>query len=73
MAYLQKRNNSDDKMEGSWWASFLWGKMLGIWAVFDCLNAITKERKPKVTNAHDILGSGHTREVTTTIATVTRI
>jgi len=38
--------------------------------MFDCLNTISKERRKKVNNVHDFLGSGHPREVTTTSATM---
>ena len=68
-----ERTNSDDEMEESWWGSCFWGKMLAIGVVFDCLNAITEERRPKVTSTHDFLGSGHTGEVTTISAIVISI
>lgn len=41
--------------------------------MFDLLNAIDKERRQKVSNTHDFLGSIHSREMTTTRVTVTCI
>ena len=41
--------------------------------VFDCLNAVAKERRKKVFNAHEFLVSCHSQEMTTTSATMTDI
>ena len=60
-------------MEGSWGSSRLRGKMLAIGTVFDYLNAITKERRPKIPSAHDFLGSSKTGEVATASATMAGI
>ena len=60
-------------MEGSWWSSRFRGEMLAIGTVFDCLNAITKERRPKIPCAHDFLGSSKTREVATASAAMAGI
>ena len=65
--------SGDDWMEGSWGSSCLRGEMLAIGTVFDCLNAITKERRPKIPSAHEFLGSSKTREVTTASATMAGI
>ena len=61
------------RMEGSQRNSCLWGKMLEIGIVFDCINVITEERRQKVTNTHDFLGSHHTREMSTASPIVTSI
>jgi len=34
--------------------------------MIDYLNTISKKRRPKVLGTHDFMGSGHSREVTTT-------
>ena len=60
-------------MEGSWWSSRLRGEMLAIGTVFDCLNAITKERRPKIPSAHEFLGSDKTRDVDITSTAMTGI
>jgi len=36
--------------------------------VLECLDTITKERRPKLHSVHDFLGSGHSGEVTATSA-----
>lgn len=41
--------------------------------MFDCLNAITKERRPKLASTQDFQGSGHMGEVSTTSAIMTSI
>ena len=61
-----KRASCDDRMEGSGRSSRLGGEMLAIGTVFDCFNAIIEERRPKIPNAHDFLGSSRTEEVATT-------
>ena len=38
---------------------------MAIGTVFDCLNAITEEGRPKIPSAHDFLGSSKTGEVAT--------
>ena len=60
-------------MEGSWGSSRLRGEMLAIGTVFDCLNAITKERRPKIPSTHDFLGSSKTGEVATASAAMAGI
>ena len=60
-----KGTSCDDRMEGSLGSSCLRGKMLAIGTVFNCLNAITEEGRPKIPSAHDFLGSSETREVAT--------
>ena len=60
-------------MEGSQRGSCLRGKMLAIGTVFDCFNVIIEERRPKIPNAHDFLGSGKTRGVATTSAAMAGI
>ena len=40
-------------------------------AVFDCFNAIDKNARPKITGMENILGGCQTREMATTISTVT--
>ena len=60
-------------MERSWGSSRLRGEMLAIGTVFDCLNAITKERRPKIPSAHDFLGSSKTGEVATASAAMAGI
>lgn len=44
-----------------------------IGVVFNCLNAIAKERRPKVSSMHDFLSSGHFEEMTTTSVAMTGI
>ena len=47
--------------------------MLAIGTVFDCFNAITEERRPKIPSTHDFLGGGEAEEVATTSAAMTDI
>ena len=47
--------------------------MLAIGTVFDCLNAITEEGRPKIPSAHDFLGSSKTGEVATASAAMAGI
>ena len=41
--------------------------------MFDCLNEITKERRPKIPSAHKFLGSSKTKEVATASAAMAGI
>ena len=41
--------------------------------MFDCLNAITEEGRPKIPSVHDFLGSSKTGEVATTSAAMAGI
>ena len=68
-----KGTSCDDRMEGSRGSSRLRGKMLVIGTVFDCLNAITEEGRPKIPSAHDFLGGSNTGEVATTSAAMAGI
>ena len=65
-----KRISCDDRMEGSGRSSRLGGEMLAIGTVFDYFNAITKERRPKISSTYDFLGGGETGEVATTSTTM---
>ena len=60
-------------MERSGRSSCLGGEVLAIGTVFDCFNAITEERRPKISSTHDFLGGGETGEVATTSAAMTGI
>ena len=60
-------------MDGSWWSSRLRGEMLAIGTVFDCLNAISKEGRPKIPSAYDFMGSSETEEVATASAAMAGI
>ena len=60
-------------MEGRWGSSRLRGEMLAIGIVFDCLNAITEEGRPKIPSAHEFLGGSKTGEVATASTTMAGI
>ena len=60
-------------MEGSWGSSRLRGEMLAIGTVFDYLNAINEEGRPKKPSAHEFLGSSKTGEVATASAAMAGI
>ena len=47
--------------------------MLATGTVFDCLNAITEERRQNIPSAHDFLGSSKTGEVATASAAMAGI
>ena len=68
-----KWTGGDDRMERSGRSSRLGGEMLAIGTVFDCFNAITEERRPKIASTHDFLGGGEAREVATTSTAMTGI
>ena len=68
-----KGTSCDNRMEGSWGSLRLRGEMLAIGTVFDCLNAITEEGRPKIPSAHDFLGSRKTGEMATASATMAGI
>ena len=68
-----KGTSGNDRMEGSWWSSRLRGEMLATGTVFDCLDAIIEEGRPKIPDAHYFLGSSKTGEVATTSAAMAGI
>jgi hypothetical protein len=58
-APFTKRVGSDDSMKKSRWCSGFVGIKLTLFALFQGMNAIVKQGRPKVTCSDDLLSSGY--------------
>ena len=67
---LAQGNDCDHEMQRCERSPCFWGKSLTTATVFNCMDAIGKDGRPKITGMDNLLGNNQTREVATRGSTV---